>query len=73
MEIVNRRQMILVHIPLDFIRAELFFNKCKSLGYPNNRRTFQRDLILLEKQGRIVRNVVIGGSEGTTSFVRWKK
>lgn len=66
----ERRQLILVHIPRDFIQAEFFFHKCKILGYPNERKSFQRDLILLEKQGKLERKVCIGGKDGTTSYVR---
>ncbi len=53
----------------DKVRLEAVFQRARKSGYRMNRRTFQRDIMFLEMNGKIKRQVIKGGKYGTTTFL----
>ena len=51
------------------VRLEAVFQRARKHGYRMNRRTFQRDIMFLELNGKIKREVIKGGKYGNTTFL----
>ena len=51
------------------VRLEAVFQRARKFGYRMNRRTFQRDIMFLELNGKIRREVIKGGKYGMTTFL----
>ena len=45
---------------------------CRKRGYPNHRKTFGRDLDEMASRNEIIKEVLVGGSQGTTTFISVK-
>ena len=48
---------------------ETYFRLSRRRGYSMNRKTFTRDIALLEDMGKINREVTVGGANGRTSII----
>jgi|APLow6443716910_1056828.scaffolds.fasta_scaffold661821_1 hypothetical protein len=51
------------------VSLEALFRKARRDGYRMNRRTFQRDIMILELTGQVTREVYNGGKFGKTTLL----
>ena len=51
---------------------ETYYRIARTRGYSMLRKTFTRDIALLEKMGKIKREVIVGGKNGKTSIITKK-
>jgi hypothetical protein len=54
----------------DSISEEDFFRRCRMRGYPMRRKTFQRDMESLEKEGKVIRIIKYLGKFGRTTILK---
>ena len=76
---MNKRLKFIMELVYEFLMAgkehtlETYYRVARTRGYNMLRKTFTRDIALLEKMGKINRKVIVGGKNGTTSIITKKR